>query len=863
MSFFFTEKKRGKPRTAISEKTLHSLECAACPLNKADVKNGKMLPDGSTSPLAYFIGEAPGEVEDNEGIPFIGKTGTLLRKTVTKIAKDLDLHTKDSFRFNNVIRTRPKDNRDPDWNEIECCRPSIERDILKTNPKIIIGLGNIPLKWATKEPSLRISEWRGRIFPIKIQNKCFWFFSTFHPSYIKRKVDQQHDGDYEKIPGDAFKDVWKKDLGRAIWAANKGLPEAKVEPKEDYYKNITLIKGYKGHKDIDRIERFLKSSAKKKLAAIDYETNGLRPYVLNSKILTASVCDGKRTIAFPFYHSEAHWNRSHIKRLTKIWKTFLQTRKCSKIAHHVAFEQEWTAYFYGDAIIRESTWHDTMAQAFVLDERKGVFSLGFLCLQYFGVNIKNLENVDVNNLDNEPLEDVLRYNALDSKYDYRLFIEQRQLIKSDNLIPIYKEYVARIPTLVLAQKTGIPIDQEEIKRLQKSLKKSIDKTSKKMLNRKCCKLFKKQYRKIFNFASSKDTVRMFRDILKCKEGKKRGGGYNTDDKAMKLIKHPIAKDVSELRSLTKMKSTYVDNFELGKGKFIYPDGLTHCVYKTVFVITGRLSSEEPNNQNWPKRKNQHVKKSMAAGEYYIFVALDHGQIEARVIAMAAKDKNLVAAFWEQYDIHGEWAERIVSAYPAVIGGKKFLKDKEVFKEIRYRSKNQFVFPSFYGALAPSISNSLGIPKHIVDKLQEEFWNMFPGVKEWQAYMYDTYDTKGYVESLTGRRRRAPISQNMKINSPIQGAAADIVIDGMNRLSVDAIKLDRPQLQSPLNVHDDLTFRLPLDTLEEDLETIITYMLNVPYSFINVPLSVEVQAGHNMYELEEIGTYYSNLWEGKL
>src|SRR5216684_2280020 len=97
---------------------------------------------------------------------------------------------------------------------------------------------------------------------------------------------------------------------------------------------------------------------------------------------------------------------------------------------------------------------------------------------------------------------------------------------------------------------------------------------------------------------------------------------------------------------------------------------------------------------------------------------------------------------------------------------------------------------------------------------------------------ESYEELGYVECLTGRRRRGPMSLNQVINSPVQGTAAEIVLDGMSRLS----EIGDPELQPEINIHDDLTFcRVPIKKIDTIAERVIDEMLDVPFDWVNVPI----------------------------
>lgn len=240
----------------------------------------------------------------------------------------------------------------------------------------------------------------------------------------------------------------------------------------------------------------------------------------------------------------------------------------------------------------------------------------------------------------------------------------------------------------------------------------------------------------------------------------------------------------------------------------------------------------------------------------VILAFDYGQIEARVIAMLTKDERFCRALRERYDVHMEWAQRLAQAFPHLIGGKKFLHDKDVMKKLRNDIKGLWTFALFFGAGLPSVAGYLGVGEQEARPLYDDFWDEFSGVRAWQEDLLRFYKRHGYVQCATGRRRRGPLSFNRVINSPVQGTAAEIVMEAMCRLS----ETEDPELQPEINIHDDLTFmRVRADRVDKVADKVITHMLAVPFDFVNVPISVEVAMGTNWMEMQEIGTFSSDEW----
>jgi DNA polymerase-1 len=314
----------------------------------------------------------------------------------------------------------------------------------------------------------------------------------------------------------------------------------------------------------------------------------------------------------------------------------------------------------------------------------------------------------------------------------------------------------------------------------------------------------------------------------------------------------LVKALIELREASGTKSKYIDALKIGEENcVVYPDGLIHTNFNTFFAETGRLSSDDPNLQNFPKRdaETKEVRRSLAAGPGQLDLTFDYGQIQARAIAMLSLDKVFIKALWERWDVHGDWAKRLAYEYPSRIGGKKFLTDKKVMKDFRTDIKNQWTFPLFFGATARSVSGYLQIPQDIIEEQIEEFWKMFPEAKNWQDNLIRFYQKNGYVECMTGRRRRGPLTTNQLINAPVQGTAAEIVLDAMSRLS----EMGDPEVQPEINIHDDFTFlRVPVERVDAIAEKVIDAMLRVPFKWAHiVPITVEMSMGKNWCDLEEL------------
>jgi uracil-DNA glycosylase family 4 len=831
-------------KSLLSNELLWAHECKACPLNRAKhLHSPKIEPSGSKEPLIYVLGEAPGEVEDEEGRQFVGSSGELIRPFFPG-------RIRSQVRWNNTIRCRPSlDNRNPDKIEIECCRPSIERDIEATAPDAIFGMGGVPLAWAGKHGGITL--WRGRRFPIKVGKHVCWYYPMFHPSYLLHQ--RRTNGSGRQLQSDD-EFAYELDLRRAIAEVEAGLPEPVVYSPEMMRENVTTITG-RSSSHLRYVLEFLEYAGTCDVVGVDYETQHERPYYPDSSILTMGVSAPDETVAFAYNHPDAGWQADDRERLTSAWIRFLKT-KATKAVHSLAFEMEWSCSLFGLDLARSVPWEDTLTQAFVLDERVGdkvALGLGFLTSQYFGIDIKKLtRGLKKDDMRSEPLEVLLPYNGVDAKGHRLLFNCQEKRIGEEELVEVYREKLEQVPTVVLTQIKGIEIDPKANAELSAEYKQKLQAAVERIEELPEATQYKRLTGEKFNPGSPQHVIVMLKDVLKTREGQA-GAGWSTKESVLDKIENPIGKAILEFRKVQKLKSTYVDPVSPGS-PILYPGGVIHTNLGTCFTETGRLESTDPNIQNWPVRSaaGKRVRRQVKAG---VFASFDYGQIDARIIACGSRDKNYCKALWANYDIHAEWAERLAYHHPEWVGGKKLLKDKAVLKAFRDKSvKNSFVFALFYGAALRTTAARFGVDERTMAKPYDEFWDQFAGVKVWQQQLAKQYTELGYVQLFGGLRRRAPLGHGQQINTPVQGATNRIVMSGMNRLS----QLGNMVLQANFQIHDDLSFCFVSEReFEDSIPTILDTMLDGrEFPWFIVPLEVEIKSGPNWGDTAKIDTYSS-------
>ncbi len=154
--------------------------CTLCPLHEGRTQT--VPGSGSANASIMFIGEAPGAREDEQGIPFVGRSGQYLNYLLDQIG----LSRPDVF-ITNVVKCRPPDNRDPKTDEIEACKDYLERQIDTINPEVIVTVGRFSM--ARYFPKAKISAIHGQP---KYENGRA-YYPIFHPAAALRNPGLRRD----------------------------------------------------------------------------------------------------------------------------------------------------------------------------------------------------------------------------------------------------------------------------------------------------------------------------------------------------------------------------------------------------------------------------------------------------------------------------------------------------------------------------------------------------------------------------------------------------------------------------------------------------------------------------------------------
>ncbi len=843
-------KTRSAPRGHIPIESMNKLGCSVCPRDKdSTLRSPKTEADGVSNPTIYLLSSAPTAEEDERKEIWSGIAGRsiLSKLSGTTIRRDVRMH--------NIVNCRPHDPNESklDVREIECCRGRVVSDIEASKPIVVVGVGDEPLHWATGL-NRNAMNFRGTLIPAKFGNHVCWYYPILYPNYTKGQ-QRSRKSEYEL--------TMEHDLRYIEDELNNGLTFPVIQ-NGPYDAGIEMITGSEPG-DMQKLEDAFQWLLTLKHLGMDYETSDIKPYAnRDPKIWTAAVGSFDRTIAFPIDHPLGWGTESRMLKVRRMFGEFLM-QSGRKRCHNLAFEQEWSAFFYGNRVLRRTEWEDTMAMAYALDAREGTKSLDVQCRIKFGFFLKDQSPVDVSVpgwINHHSLKAVLRYNGMDSKWDDKLADEQLAVLDQNPvLMDVYENLMRTTPTLVMITERGLPVNFEYAEKMVSDAAPRLAELESKVRATREVREYTSRFG-TFSLTNSDHVLKLMKEV--CKRDEIMVNNYDgtvkfsSGEEQLEMIpadEVPSAGMILEHRGLTRNESTYL--LPLLQGKLTGVDSMIHAEYTQLKTVTSRLNSPM---HNWPKRKYKEVRGVVQPDDGQWFLAVDQGQIEFRVAGMLSGDDNLVKYCWTGYDVHAYWAQRMVDEYPRIkdwiVQAFSVDWDEKGLKTLRQEAKNGWVFPQLFGSSTRSCAARLHLPEDIADDLGAEYWDEFKGVKQWQEETVRFYEKHLYVETLGGFRRRGPTTLQELINMPIQGTAYEIVREGMNALSERSDEEDDAELHPVFNGHDDLSFIVRDETLESKIQVIAHEMCMPRFDYVNVPLIVEVSIGSRWDNLKEIGKYSS-------
>ncbi|PZN10200.1 MAG: DNA polymerase I, partial [Bacillota bacterium] len=478
---------------------------------------------------------------------------------------------------------------------------------------------------------------------------------------------------------------------------------------------------------------------------------------------------------------------------------------------------------------------DVKLAAYLLDPVRNRYHLVDLARQFLGVEVEEGPA-------DRPADPACRTPALLGR-DAALCARLRPAIEAEiaarGLERVYREIeLPLVPVLAAMEVAGIAVDREQLERLGRQFAARSEELAQRIYE---------LAGETFNINSTQQLGQVLFERLKLPVVKKTKTGYSTDAEVLEALaaEHPIAELVLEYRSLAKLRGTYVE----GLAEHIGPDGRIHTTFQQTVAATGRLSSTQPNLQNIPIRDEpgRSLRRAFVAAPGHRLVAADYSQIELRVLAHYSGDRALHEAFAHGQDVHARTASEIFGVPLEQVTPEQ----RRVAKAVN--------FGLAYGQTDFGLARALRIGRAEAKRFMERYFERYPGVKRYMEETIRRARQTGEVTTLFGRRRPIPeirhrvphIRQNAErvaINTPIQGSAADIMKLAMIRVH-GALLREGLSARIVLQVHDELIVEAPEDEVPR-VAALLRREMEGAYR-LDVPLVVEVKAGVNWYEMEEM------------
>ena len=566
----------------------------------------------------------------------------------------------------------------------------------------------------------------------------------------------------------------------------------------------------------------------------DTETTGIDPHNAELVGLSISFKSGEAYyINFPNVYADA-------VAIISEFKEVFEDENISKTGQNIKFDMAILSWY---EILVKGPLFDTMIAHYLLepDMRHNMDYLVETYLNYHAVSIETLigkKGKGQLSMRDVPVEIACQYAAEDADITLQLKNCFKPQLKENKLEFLFSEIeMPLIKVLCAMEAEGVRIDSLALNEFSSQLQNEITQEEAIITELAGVK---------FNISSPKQLGEVLFEVLNIdpKAKKTKTQQYSTSEETLlKYSKYPIVQHILDYRSLTKLKSTYVDALPL----LVNPrTKRIHTSYNQTVAATGRLSSTNPNLQNIPIRteRGKEIRKAFVPrNDNYILLSADYSQIELRIIAHLSGDKHMIEAFNSGMDIHTATSARVFKVTP-----------EEVDKDMRRKAKS-VNFGIIYGISAFGLSQQLNIPRKEAAEIIEEYFIQYPGVKKYMETSMEFARAHGYVETIMKRRRHLRdinsnngivrgFAERNAINAPIQGSAADMIKIAMINIH-DAFENKKLRSRMILQVHDELVF----DVHKEEVETVkLIIAENMKNAMpLSVPVEIDMNIGNNWLE----------------
>lgn len=854
-----------------------------------------------------FIGEAPGRQEDNQGEPFVGRSGDVLRSVISASS----VLSKATFGITNVVRCRPPRNRTPNRTEVKSCTPRLVQEIIARKPKVLVALGNVPLDYLTGNTG--ITTLNSRVLDCTVPGlEHLKVIACLHPAYVLR-------ADHEMIRFvEAIEVVQGFLQGTLVKRAGPGT-----------YHVVDTAEG------VRKLMRRLRKS--KTPVALDTESGSLTPFQdVFPRLLCFSFAD-KEGVGYivPFDHKDSPWCKKG-KRANERAEVRKEIRRfiegpTPKVLQNGKFDDIHIRHALG---CRIANYVDTMLIHLCLDERRRTHGLKTLAHEYTGmggydkpldVYKKSHREADPEkggSYANIPGDILFPYAGMDADCTLRVY----NGLTAEPEWPQFQalaSFLHRLsPVLADMEYNGAQVDREVALKLDRHYSRLMRAAEKKIralplvqdyarsrglagkepefnpgssqqlqevmfglygeapveLTDKGFEVLTLRYeRKVQAWRKARSGSKpRFQAIVQDSIKRKEWVNFSTNAAVLKAIEragNELAPLILEYRAAETLWKTFARPLT----QLLDKNGRVHGTYNILGTVTGRLSSHDPNLQNIPNKGGGLIKGAYVSrfGDEGLLGQLDFSQIELRVAACRFNEPAMIEAYRKGIDVHRLTALDITGMTEQEYAALE-KSDKDKAKEIRTEAK-RINFGCLYGGGPPALQSALakdGVFLSIEEckRLLVRFFEVRPKLKLGIERLEADVCEKGYLEAFTGRRRRVPevFSDNEEIvaralrqsvNFPIQGGASEMTLMSLVLIHEE---MERRGYRSKivLTVHDSIIFDLHVDEAFEVLSMAKEIMESLPkrsdkvfagldWSWLKVPIVADCEVGPNWRALVEV------------
>lgn len=814
-------------------------DCASCTLQGTHVVNGY----GPRRPKLAIIAEAPGSYETRMGRPLIGPSGRLIRLVLQAVGLD---DVNDVYYTNSVL-CRGNENAKPGAREIRACNTRLRIDELpEVMPAKILTLGGPALTAMMSSPRvLPITKWRGLGMMVDVGGRPTYMVPTYHPAAVLRSQD-------------LFRDL-VTDLEKVL-THDAPIPDLDIDINVPYTVDEAL----------DALTDFGSAGT----LSCDLETTGFN-YLHD---LPISIGFGVRDSEGKYYSLILHSLVYRDERVKRAIDEILHTRNI--VFHNGKFDLKFLEAYIGKKLHLQHS-HDTMLLHYCLDERPGGgtkqeddASSGNIKTKLHSLKTIARVKYDVPDYglnwdqfyqqcedDPQQVAELFKYQARDCAYTLRLYNDLIHEADAESLRLYESTLMPASHALRIVEKRGILLDRDNLKRVQEKYHMELDRL-RLTINDLALELTGIEE---VNAGSPQQVVRLIEALgidLSWVQSMKSIHTKDVPSLSEKVVLHrislahagPIRMLTQALMSYRVIKSvlaTHVDGIDT---RADIDDRI-----RTNFLLhgtsTGRLSSANPNLQNFPNfgasggdtdlgLLSHEIRNSFIPTPGFTFVDVDFGQLELRVLAYFTDDEALKEVFITGQDIHTRVASEIFNKPPDAINSDERRHGKVIDFGIVYgRSPAQIV-----NGPEMDVAVEQGGERWTIKKANEflnRFFEGFPKVEPWLRSMRKIAHTQHEVRSPMGRTRRLPLilpdghAERQAVNSPIQSFASDICLHALIKL-VDILPEDKARVL--LTIHDSILLEIRDDALDELIPVVQHTMENTHLVDTSIPFTVELKVG---------------------